>query len=359
MKIRKSVLRKALLTLGPAVVAVVALAVYLCSGRYVETDNAYVKADKIALAPEVKGRIVAVEVRENQAVAPGEEVFRIDDTPYRIALAKAEAQLSEARNTVEGLKATYRQKAEELALARANAALALKDYHRKAELIKTHAVSASALDAAQTELSVAQQRVRVGEQELAQIAARLQGDPQIAVEDHPLYREARAVRDQARLDLGHTRVVAPFAGVASQVPKPGAWVEADDAVMALVSATRLWIDANFKETDLTHVRPGQTVTIAVDTYPDHAWRGRVDSISPATGAEFSVIPAQNTTGNWVKVVQRIPVRIAIEAADDALPLRAGMSTVVEIDTGRSRPLARLARRLFGSSAYAAEATAAK
>jgi len=363
MKIKKSTLRTGLLIAGPLAVLVVGGAFYLTGGRVVETDNAYVKADKVALVPEVKGRIVAIDVKENQAVVPGEELFRIDDAQYRIALAKAEAQLSEARDTIAGLKASYRQKVGELALAKANGALAVKDFNRKSQLIKTHTVSASALDTAQNELSVTQQRVHVAEQELAQIVAKLQGNPEIAVEAHALYREAEAARDQARLDLDHTHVRAPFAGIVSQVPKLGTWVDADSAVAALVSNSKIWIDANFKETDLTHVRPGQPVTIAVDTYPDHTWTGTVDSISQASGAEFSVIPAQNTTGNWVKVVQRIPVRIAIKDDAAAPPLRAGMSTIVEIDTGYTRPLMRVVSGWFGGPsshrAYAAEPVPAK
>lgn len=339
MSLSKRKLRAVLLIAGPLAVAVVAAGFYIVGGRTVATDNAYVKADKVVLAPEVKGRIVAVDVAENQRVAAGTALFRLDDAPYRIALAKAEADLAEARHTVASLKGEYRQKTEEIALARSSAALAAKEYERKAALIRSNTVSASTLDSARTELDVANRRIRVAEQELAQIAAQLGGDPEVAVDDHPLTRAARAVRDQAALDLDHTVVRAPFDGVASQVPKPGAWVDADGAVMALVSDRRLWIDANFKETDLTHVAAGQPVTIAVDTYPDRAWTGRVDSISPASGAEFSVIPAQNTTGNWVKVVQRIPVRIAIDAQPGAPALRAGMSAEVEIDTGHVRPLA--------------------
>lgn len=355
MKLAKRKLRTALLVAGPLAVLVVAGGFYLVGGRFVGTDNAYVKADKVALAPEVKGRIAAVDVVENQPVRAGAALFRLDDAPYRIALAKAEADLAEARHTVASLKGQYRQKVEEIALARANAALAAKEFERKSALIKSNTVSASTLDTARTELDVARQRIRVAEQELAQIAAKLGGDPEVAVDDHPLTRAARAARDQAALDLDHTVLRAPFDGVASQVPKPGAWVDADSAVMALVSDRRLWIDANFKETDLTHVAAGQPVTIAVDTYPDRAWRGRVDSISPASGAEFSVIPAQNTTGNWVKVVQRIPVRIAIDDAPGAPILRAGMSVEVEIDTGHVRPLAAALGGGPAKTAHAAEA----
>lgn len=356
MKLSTSRLRAALLTAGPLAVALAVGGLYLAGGRVVGTDNAYVKADKVALAPEVKGRIVSVDVAENQPVQAGAALFRLDDAPYRIALAKAEADLAEARHTVASLKGSYRQKIEEIALARANAALAAKEFERKSALIRTSAVSASSLDTARTELDVARQRIRVSEQELAQIASRLGGDPEVAVDQHPLTRAALATRDQAALDLDHTVMRAPFDGIASQVPKPGAWVDADSAVMALVSDRRIWIDANFKETDLTHVAAGQPVKIAVDTYPDSAWTGRIDSIAQASGAEFSVIPAQNTTGNWVKVVQRIPVRIAIDPAPGMPTLRAGMSVEVEVDTGHVRPLA---AALFGAPAQAAEAATAK
>ncbi|MGD9601803.1 MAG: HlyD family secretion protein [Gammaproteobacteria bacterium] len=335
-------LRRFLLLLGPVAVGVVGGYVYFTGGRYVGTENAYVQADKVMIAAEVSGLIAEVAVRENQHVAKGDVLFRIDDRPYRIALAQAEARLASIRGEIASLKASYRQNEEELALARTNIAFAKKEFDRQSKLVATNAVSRSKFDAAEHDLDVARQRVRVVEQEIAQIRAQLGGDPDIPVERHPRYLEALAARDRAALDLERTVVRAPFAGIASNTPQIGQQVVGNAAfsspVMSLVADTGVWIEANFKETDLTYVRPGQSVAIHVDSYPDRDWQGTVESLSQATGAEFSVIPPQNATGNWVKVVQRIPMRIAVETNGSDPALRAGMSTTVEIDTGHRRPL---------------------
>ncbi len=327
-----------MLIAGPMAVALVAGYAYVTGGQTVSTDNAYVKADKVTIVPEVAGRIVAVDVRENQRIAAGTKLFRIDDRPYRIALKQAEAELASARDEIAELKATYRQKAEELALVKTNVDFAKREFERKSALIKSQVVTAQKLDAAKNDLDVARRRVRVVTQDLAQTRARLQGDPNIMTEDHPLYRQAAARCDQAKLDLERTVVRAPFDGVAGHVPQMDEQVEPGQAAMSVVSDSNIWINANFKETDLTYMHPGQKVAIRVDTYPDREWTGAVDSISPSTGAEFSVIPAQNATGNWVKVVQRIPVRIAVEDLHGEHRLRAGMSATVEIETGHRRTL---------------------
>ena len=358
-------LRRFLLLLGPVAVVVVGGYVYFTGGRYVGTENAYVQADKVMIAAEVSGLIAEVAVRENQHVAAGDVLFRIDDRPYRIALAQAEARLASIRGEIASLKALYRQNEEELALARTNIAFAKKEFDRQSKLVATNAVSRSKFDAAEHDLDVARQRVRVVEQEIAQIRAQLGGDPDIPVERHPRYLEALAARDRAALDLERTVVRAPFAGIASNTPQIGQQVVGNAAfsspVMSLVADTGVWIEANFKETDLTYVRPGQSVAIHVDTYPDRAWQGTVESLSQATGAEFSIIPPQNATGNWVKVVQRIPMRIAVSTNGEDPALRAGMSTTVEIDTGRRRPLpgfVQTALSWFGASpTVAAEAEA--
>ncbi len=339
---RRLRLRRILLLAGPLLVAAAAGYVYLTGGRYVGTENAYVKADMVMIAAQVSGPVVEVDVRENQRVARGDVLFRIDDQPYRIALRESEAELAGVANEIASLKASYVQKLEEKALAGSNLDYARRELERQSELLATRATSRSKFDSARHDADVVRLRLRVLDQELAQIAAELGGDPEIAVADHPRYRKAEADIERARLDLERTVVRAPFGGIASNTPKLGQQVAGNatlaSPVMSVVSESGAWIEANFKETDLTHVRPGQPVTVHVDTYPDRDWQGTVESISQATGAEFSVIPPQNATGNWVKVVQRIPVRIAIPAAAGDPPLRSGMSTSVEIDTGQSRKL---------------------
>jgi len=352
---RRRWLRRFLLLLGPLVVAIVGGYAYFTGGRYVSTENAYVKADKVMVAAEVSGLIVDVAVRENQHVARGDVLFRIDDRPFRINLARAEAQLQSERAEIEEKKASYRQKAEERKLAYINKNYAEHEFKRQSILARKRVASEVRLDEASHNLDVARQAIRVIEQEMAQTRAWLVGDPDISVEHHPLYLKAKAARDDAILDLEHTLVRAPFAGVVSKKPEPGQYVTAGAAVMSIVADTGIWIDANYKETDLTHVRSGQPVTIHVDTYPDRQWQGTVESISQATGAEFSIIPPQNATGNWVKVVQRIPVRIAVKTKEHDPALRAGMSTSIEIDTGHRRSLPgllRTARSWFGGASGA-------
>jgi membrane fusion protein, multidrug efflux system len=330
--------RRGLLALGPALVAIVGGYVYVTGGRYVETDDAFVKADMVALSAEVSGPIVEVAVRENEHVETGQVLFRIDPKPFRIALARAEARLHKAENDVRALKASYRQKQEELTLARNDVDYAEREFRRQAELARRDFASRAKYDEAKHSLDVARQQVAVLEQELRGLLADLAGDPEIPVDHHPTYLEAKAQRDQAALDLEHATVVAPFAGVASKKPDLGDYVTAGTPVMSIVADQDVWIEANFKETDLTHVRPGQPASIRIDTYPGRQWHATVESISQATGAEFSVLPPQNATGNWVKVVQRIPVRIAIRTDEGGPPLRAGMSVTAEIDTGHRREL---------------------
>lgn len=327
-------LRRLLMTGVPLVVALVGLGLYLTSGRYVETEDAYVKADKVSVSAEVNGPIVAVTVADNQHVEPGDELFRLDERPFRIALERAEAELHTVQAELESQKASYRQKQEELDLARNDVAFAEREFARQSGLARQKLNSQAALDQAQHALDTARRRVAVIGQEQAQILAQLNGAADIEAKDHPRYRAALAARDEAQLNLERTRVRAPFAGVASRVPYPGLYVNAGSPVMSVVADRAMWIEANFMETDLTHVRPGQRATIEIDTYPGREWHGSVQSISQATGAEFSVLPPQNASGNWVKIVQRIPVRIAVETAAGDPPLRVGMTSTITIDTGR-------------------------
>jgi membrane fusion protein (multidrug efflux system) len=324
--------RAVLLLLGPVAVFVVGSYVYMNTGRYVETDNAYIKATMAIISAEIAGQITAVAVRENQHVHKGDVLFEIDDDPYRVGVERAESQLEAVASFINGLQASYQQGLEELALAHTNIAFAERELAREQSLAERGLGSEIDLDEARHELDIARQRVPIIEQGLAQLRAQLGGALSLDVESHAAYRTVRSMLDSARLDLERTVVRAPFSGAASRAPTVGTYVTQGVPVMSLVSDRDIWIDANFKETQLTHVEVGQSVGVRIDTYPEREWRGTVESISQATGAEFSVIPAQNASGNWVKVAQRIPVRIALEVAGDDPPLRAGMSAIVEIDT---------------------------
>lgn len=335
--------RRSLLLVGvPALVGIVMAVVWLSGGRYVESDNAYVKADKLPVSAEVSGAVKEVLVAENQVVAAGQPVFRLDAAPFRIALAKAEARLGLVRTDVAEMRAHYREKQAEIAVARTRHAFASNEQRRQAELVAMNFVSAARFDDARQNADIASQQTAALEQGLARIAASLGGGMNAPVEQQPAYRAALAEVEQARLDLARIEVRAPVAGVVSKPPKIGQFVAAGSLAMALVANRQLWLEANLTETELTHVRAGQPVAVHIDTYPDQQWRGEVESVSPATGAEFALIPAQNATGNWVKIAQRVPVRIRLLGGDDLPGLRAGLSTVVRIDTGHRR-------RLFGLS----------
>jgi membrane fusion protein (multidrug efflux system) len=351
---RRRWLRRALLLLGPALVLIVGGYFYITGGRYVDTDDAYVRADMVAVTARVSGPIVEIDVRENQHVDPGQVLFRLDEEPFKIALAQAQARLNKAENDVRALQASYRQKQQELELAHRDVDFAEHEFQRQAKLAKRDFASQAKYDETQHNLQVAHQRVAMAEQDLRGLLADLAGDPDMPVERHPTYLEAKAARDQAALDLQHAVVYASFAGVASRKPDLGDYVTAGSPVMSIVADQDVWVEANFKETDLTHVRPGQAASVEVDTYPDRDWPAIVESISQATGAQFSVLPPQNATGNWVKVVQRIPVRIALHTRPGDPPLRAGMSVTAEIDTGHQRELPGFVQTALAWAGYVAE-----
>jgi membrane fusion protein (multidrug efflux system) len=345
---RRRWLRASLLVLGPALVAVVAAFVYMRSGRYVETDNAYVKSDTVLITAEVTGPIERVAVSENAQVRSGDVLFEIDPAPYEVKVERGESQVAAVESFIDSLEASYAQQMEQLELAKINVAYFGRELERQQGLAARRLGTEADVDKARHDLEVAEQQIPIIEQALAQLRAQIGGRIVVGPGGMPLdgtalfvgnaaYRTVQSMLEDAKLDLAHTVVRAPYDGIVIQVPAVGHFVSPGSPVMALVADHDLWVEANFKETQLTHVEPGQAVVIHIDTYPDHEWRGEVETISPATGAEFSVIPAQNASGNWVKVAQRIPVRIRVDAGPQDPQLRAGMSAIVEIDTRFRRP----------------------
>jgi len=335
---RRRLQRLLLLIVVPLIAALVISIVYLKSGRYVETDNAYVKADKVPVSADVSGTIKEVLVQENQPVAAGQLLFRLDPASFQVAVEIAEAKLAQVRTDLAALKASYREKQAEITLAGTRYSFALKEQQRQADLVAKNFISASKFDDAKQNTDLSAQQIAALKQDLKRIAETLGGSVDAPVERHPSYRAALAELEQAKLDLARVEVRASLPGTVSKPPKPGQYIAAGSTAMALVVSGNLWIEANYTETDLTYVHPGQPAAIHIDTYPEAAWKGVVESLSPATGAEFSVIPAQNATGNWVKIAQRVAVRIKLAAAPGTPQLRAGLSTVVEIDTGHRRRL---------------------
>ncbi|MBX9947359.1 MAG: HlyD family secretion protein [Reyranella sp.] len=332
------VLARAVMWLLPLFVLALTLFIWLSSGRTVATDNAYVKGDRAQIATELSGIIVEVPVKENQAVSRGQLLFRLDDQSYRLALARIEAEIETTRAEIRGLRAQWRTKREEIKAALSQQTYAEAEFERQSGLAEKKIASTQKLEEARLALDVARQRISAAQEDLTRIEAALAGDPRIRTDNHPRVRQMMAARDEALLQLRRTIVEAPIDGIVAKRPVPGSYATAGVPVMVVVADTDLWIEANFKETELTRVRPGQTATVHVDTYPDAECTGTVSSIAQATGAEFAVLPPQNASGNWVKVVQRIPVRIAVTCRDGDPPLRVGMSTTVEIDTGHSRSL---------------------
>ncbi|MFV0575109.1 MAG: HlyD family secretion protein [Vibrio sp.] len=327
-----------LLFVLPILLIVGSLVVYLNSGRYVETDNAYVKADKTPISSEVAGRVINVPVIENQQVKKGDLLVQIDPKPFEIALARATANLDDVRTELHTLKAEYQNKLANIDVAQSQLDYARIEERRQANLRKKNFSSEAEYDSAHQKTLLFELQINALNKGLKQVAESLGGDPTAPVENHPKYKLAEAELANAQNDLDHVNVYAPNDGVVSKVLENGQFITSNSTTMLLVTDKDLWIEANLTEKEMTNVRVGQDVEIEVDYAPDFQWKGHVKSISPATGSEFSVIPAQNATGNWVKVTQRLPVRIAIEPQDDMPTLRSGLSAIVTIDTKHARHL---------------------
>lgn len=332
---QRSILFRVLLMASiPLVLVAIAVYLYLNAGRSVSTDDAYVQADKIVVSSDVSGRVVAVEVKENQPVKAGQVLIRLDDASYKIALVKAQANLAATRLQIEGLRATYKQRLSDVKAAQDTADYMQHEFDRQGQLLATHITSQQKYDEARHNLDAARGQLSGAKEQLANVLASLGGNPYLPTDRHPLVMQAQAQVDQAALDLSDTVIRAPANGYVALVNRlpVGQYLTAATPAFNLVTTDRAWIEANFKETDLTRMRPGQSAECDIDTYPDRSFRAHVDSISAGTGSEFSVLPAQNSTGNWVKIVQRVPVRMAIDDADPDHPLRAGMSATCTVDT---------------------------
>ena len=338
-RIFRWVFRASLLICVPVALAVGGLWFYMSSGRYVTTENAYVKLDLIVVTAEVTGRVVDVLVEDNQQVVPGDVLFRLDPRRFEIELARREAELGAARQRVRALQARYKTKIAELAAAEADAAFQRDELARTEKLRANGTVSEFRVIEMRRETSNTETRLEVIRQEIAQVRAEIGIEADAPLDTHADVQKALAELDRARVDLESTTVLAPAQAIAANVRlQAGEYVEDGDPALSLVASEGFWVEANLKETDLTHLQEGQVVSLRVDAYPDVEWTGQVASLSPATGAEYALLPPQNASGNWVKVVQRVPVRLSIEAPDGAPPLRAGMSVAVSIDTGFERPL---------------------
>ncbi|TDR13882.1 HlyD family secretion protein [Marinomonas communis] len=324
--------RRLLLFVVPVVAVAASAYVYLHGGRYVETDNAFVKNDKTMITAEVSGSIQTLAVKENQAVEKGALLFAIDPVPYQTAVAQAQAQLEQVRIELLSQQAAYEEKEAEITLAQSTFAYNQRDEKRQADLLKQHYISDSQYDASTHTTKTSRLQIDALEKDLRRLREALGGDASRPVTEHPSYQAAQAQLEQAKLNLSHVQVYAPANGIVTNVPTSGEYITTGASAMVLVANQNPWIEANFTEKDMTYMKPGQTVEVEVDAYPGVTWKGTVESISPATGSEFSVIPAENATGNWVKVTQRVPVRIHIDANDNEQVLRAGLSTLVTVDT---------------------------
>lgn len=329
------VLARAFMWSLPLLVAAVSVWAWLGAGRYVATENAYVKGDRALIATELSGLIVEVPVQENQRVSRGQLLLKLDDQPYRTALSRIEAEIDIQRSEIRGLRAQWRTKREEIKAAQSQQTFAQADFERQRELAERRVASTAKLEEARMALDVSRQRILAAEEDLTRIEAALAGDPKIRVDDHPRVKQMMAAREDALLNLRRTSIEAPLDGIVAKRPVPGSYATTGAPSIVVVADRDLWVEANFKETELTRVRPGQPATLRIDAYPDARCRGEVASIAQATGAEFAVLPPQNASGNWVKVVQRIPARLSVKCSDNDV-LRVGMSVSVEIDTGHSR-----------------------
>jgi membrane fusion protein, multidrug efflux system len=312
---------------------------YFTSGRYESTDDAYTQAATVSISANVSGQVREVDVRDNELVQRGTTLFRLDDAPLRIAVSDATAHLATTRLQIASLKSTYRQRQVELRAARDTQSYAQREHDRQTRLLASGISSQAQFDQASHALDAARQQVANVQQQIGVALADLGGNPDIAPERHPLVEQAQAALDRAQLNLSYTVITAPIAGVVAKVEQVqvGDYIATSAPVFSLVSTRDVWIEANFKEVQLARMRVGQTATVKIDRYPGRKFPAQVTSLSPSTGSQFSLLPPENATGNWVKVVQRLPVRLQLDGVDAGFILQAGLSADVTVDTQSGDP----------------------
>jgi membrane fusion protein, multidrug efflux system len=336
--------RVLLLVVLPLVALIAGLTFYLNGGRYVTTDDAYVGAQKVLITPDISGKIISVAVKEGQQVSTGDTMFQIDPVPFQLALAQARAKLEDAKTSHDNLVANVKLYDQTIEIINSGIAIKQRDVERKSALVKSNAGSQLDLDNSATAVVTAQAQSQFVKQQRSTALNQLLGNPDLPLEQFPAYMQAKAALDDAQRNLDLTTVRAPMNGIATQVDQIqlGRFVMAGSPVFSVIDTSKPWVDANPKESDFTYVAVGQPVTIDVDAFPNHVFKGTVGSLSPGTGAQFAILPPQNATGNFVKVVQRVPVRIYFDSNDKYVQkLKAGMSAYTTIDTGHRRSLATL------------------
>jgi membrane fusion protein (multidrug efflux system) len=343
---RRDRLRWILMGGGVVLALVLALWYFLASGRYMSTDDSAVMAAQSTISANVPGRVVELDVHDNQRVRRGDVLFRLDERPFQIAVEGAQAKLAAAQMQIVADKATYRRELANLSASHDTLAYQQRELQRQQRLLQSGISSQAQFEQVQHAVELAQSQVSSAEQQVGSVLAMLGGNPNLPVEAHPLVMQAQAELDRAKLNQSYTVVVAPDDGVVAKVEQlqNGDYINAASPLFSLISSRDIWVEANFKEDELAYMRPGQSAEVTIDAYPSHRFKGHVVSLSPGTGSQFSMLPPENATGNWVKVVQRIPVRVQLESSElgDVLPLHAGLSAEVTVDTEHHR-------RLFGSS----------
>jgi membrane fusion protein, multidrug efflux system len=339
---RRERLRRPLMIGGPALLLIFLAYWFFTGGRYETTDDAFVQTARVAISANISGRVIDIAVHDNQQVRKGDVLFRIEDNLFQITANEAAAELATARLQVDMLKANYRQRQAEEKSAHDTLIYNTYQLQRQQRLHTAGITSQVQVERSRHALQEASAANSAAQQQLKAVMASLGGNFDIAPDQHPTVQQAQAAYERAKLNLSYTVIYAPSDGVVTKVEQlqAGSYINAATPAFALLATGNNWIEANFKEDQLTYIRPGQSATVDIDIYPNKTFKAKVMSLSPGTGTQFSLLPPENATGNWVKVVQRLPVRLELQDSMAEYPLQSGLSVTVRIDTGHRR-------RLFG------------